>query len=256
MSSPGVNGQHNIANVTLLEYLREDHRPTIVLQDDLKENLGSTEPARSRTLIYSNPAFNAFLFSSNASSKGKRTSANSGFTAFIRELEAAVHGRFEFSAKAWRIRPFQQWSIIFSEDELDETTILLDSDSRDAVGGAQYIFPSGGQSPARTNSGSRTEHLSRSDSSESTPRARLRHQSSNVSLSDLAGSRSLIDWTQQDIPDMSTYVKMLKEIDWASTPLGPMQSWPMLLRQTVVEVMGNPGMIQARYLVFLLIFLF
>ncbi|KAK4619152.1 Hybrid signal transduction histidine kinase K [Fulvia fulva] len=44
-------------------------------------------------------------------------------------------------------------------------------------------------------------------------------------------ARKYLDWTQNAIPNMSPWVQFVRDVDWAATSVGPMHSWPLLLRQ-------------------------
>ncbi|KAI7154666.1 histidine kinase [Hortaea werneckii] len=51
----------------------------------------------------------------------------------------------------------------------------------------------------------------------------------------------LMDWTRFDGPGLSPYLRFVKNFDWASTAVGPMESWSMQLRLVVVSIMRNPA---------------
>lgn len=51
---------------------------------------------------------------------------------------------------------------------------------------------------------------------------------------------ALLDWTRFDIPDISSWIKFVRDFDWTTTDLGPMSSWCPQLRQCVVNIMNNP----------------
>lgn len=48
------------------------------------------------------------------------------------------------------------------------------------------------------------------------------------------------DWVLPEIMhDQGPYLKILTTIDWASTPLGPLNTWPALLKQTLNQVLAD-----------------
>ncbi|KAK2600813.1 hypothetical protein N8I77_010320 [Diaporthe amygdali] len=48
------------------------------------------------------------------------------------------------------------------------------------------------------------------------------------------------DWVLPEIMhDQGPYLKVLTSIDWASTPLGPLSTWPTLLKQTLNQVLAD-----------------
>jgi signal transduction histidine kinase len=49
-----------------------------------------------------------------------------------------------------------------------------------------------------------------------------------------------LDWTQHDVPNISTFCREFREYDWAATQLGPIQEWPNPLRQHVLFIMAHP----------------
>ncbi|KAI7082112.1 histidine kinase [Hortaea werneckii] len=52
---------------------------------------------------------------------------------------------------------------------------------------------------------------------------------------------TLMDWTRFDVPGLPSYLRFVKSFDWASTAVGPMDTWSMQLRLTVVSIMRNPA---------------
>lgn len=229
-----TKSQHdNFADVSLLEYLREDHRPTIVFAE---ENAGnSVAPAGLRwALAYSNPAFSSFL----TFARKLGASIDSDYVAFLHDVETAASGSFDFAGHWWKVRLFlSKWKVVFCEDELDELMAQPD------------LFTSlETQVPDRPKAAGTTMQR-RSDSSssgETTTGLSRRGLSTKSSISNFAESRELIDWTQYDLPDLSNYIQMFKNIDWGKTPLGPMKDWPIVLRQAVVKLLSNPGQQQGR----------
>lgn len=53
--------------------------------------------------------------------------------------------------------------------------------------------------------------------------------------------RPFFDWTRMSMSDcLPEHIKLAKTIDWASTPLGPMEEWSQELRMLSNLVMGSP----------------
>ncbi|KAL1388843.1 histidine kinase [Phyllosticta capitalensis] len=58
-------------------------------------------------------------------------------------------------------------------------------------------------------------------------------------LTPLVADRCL-DWTRNPPPNLSGYRRFILDHDWASTPLGPIETWDNQLRQSVVMIMASP----------------
>ncbi|EXA29398.1 hypothetical protein FOVG_19113 [Fusarium oxysporum f. sp. pisi HDV247] len=75
-----------------------------------------------------------------------------------------------------------------------------------------------------------------------------RRSSDRVTGSSSSGSimlgkpeKAVVDWTVANpMGVLSPYIHLLRDIDWASTPLGPMDSWSPELRQVANLVVNNP----------------
>jgi hypothetical protein len=230
----------NIATISLLEYLREDHRPTIVFAAED----GVAAPGTNATwaLAYSNPAFNNFL----TSVKQTGASGDIEYAAFIQDIDQSYASKFEFAGQFWRVRYFRsRWRIVYCEDELDEGASSRGEAPDEIVAEAAHLSsrPAAKLMPRRGSSETscRTMKTSRS-SSHSTPSSKFHSLSKKSSLADFGDAKEIIDWTQYDVPDLPAFVLMFKHLDWASTLLGPIVGWPLNLRQTVVKMMSNPGM--------------
>ncbi|KAH6634016.1 hypothetical protein B0J18DRAFT_360143 [Chaetomium sp. MPI-SDFR-AT-0129] len=83
--------------------------------------------------------------------------------------------------------------------------------------------------------------------SHSEPRSRAESTTDTIihPFDDLALSsplRTTFDWTQIPIddPNLSAHHRFARSIDWASTPLGPIESWPAELRIMSSMIMGSP----------------
>lgn len=49
-----------------------------------------------------------------------------------------------------------------------------------------------------------------------------------------------LDWTKADRSGLSPWIKFIRNFDWASTGIGPMDAWSDILRQAIVSIMANP----------------
>jgi len=226
----------NLADVSLLEYLREDNRPTVVFAEDVKS---PATPGSQWALAYSNPAFNQFL----TLARKLRTSLDSDYAAFLHDVEMADSGRFDFAGHWWRVRYFlTKWRVVFCEDDLDgmleKSENLSSPEPSLSIPDRTKETPTPKQGPLPISTQRRSD---RSSSGDTTPGDSTRALSTKSSISVFGEARELIDWTQYNLPNLSPYVQFFKNVDWASTPLGPMKDWPIVLRQVVVEMLSNPG---------------
>lgn len=52
------------------------------------------------------------------------------------------------------------------------------------------------------------------------------------------------DWMRQDLPpdfELTPWQHWMRGIDWSASPLGPISSWPLLLRQFVLHITQDPN---------------
>jgi hypothetical protein len=229
----------NIATISLLEYLREDHRPTIVFA--AQDGIAAPRSEAKWALAYSNPAFNDFL----TSVKQIGACGDSDYAAFVRDIDQAYASRFEFAGQFWRVRYFRsRWRIVYCEDELDEDAPTRGAALDEVVSHAASPQPREPENmmPARGSSETSVKTTkTSSSSSHRTPTTQLRSLSRKSSLADFGDAKEIIDWTQYELADQPAWITMFKKLDWASTHLGPMADWPLGLRQVVVKMMTNPG---------------
>ncbi|KAM0551228.1 hypothetical protein ACHAPJ_008573 [Fusarium lateritium] len=70
---------------------------------------------------------------------------------------------------------------------------------------------------------------------------RITGSSSSGSIVLSKPEKAVADWTVANPKGiLSPYIRLLRDIDWASTPLGPMDSWSPELRQVANLVVNNP----------------
>ncbi|KAF2165007.1 hypothetical protein M409DRAFT_67675 [Zasmidium cellare ATCC 36951] len=67
------------------------------------------------------------------------------------------------------------------------------------------------------------------------------HVNGDALDSEYEPSKRCLDWTRSDTPSVSPWTDFVRSVDWASTAVGPMDSWPMQLRQYVMAIMVNPN---------------
>lgn len=53
-------------------------------------------------------------------------------------------------------------------------------------------------------------------------------------------AEDFLDWTRFDVPGLSPWKQFLRNYDWASTGVGPMDTWNIRLRQCVVFINNHP----------------
>jgi hypothetical protein len=62
------------------------------------------------------------------------------------------------------------------------------------------------------------------------------------SASSIAGRRCHHDWTRNPPPpNLTPFQEFTRNVDWEKSPLGPMDSWPAQLRQTVLLIVADPS---------------
>lgn len=54
-------------------------------------------------------------------------------------------------------------------------------------------------------------------------------------------SKDSLDWTQHEVPNASSWVKFMRNLDWGSTGVGPMKDWDPVLRHCVLSITANPN---------------
>src|ERR1700693_587125 len=53
--------------------------------------------------------------------------------------------------------------------------------------------------------------------------------------------RAIYDWiAHPDEAKLTPFQKFVRDVDWAKSPLGPMEQWPAQLRQMVLIVVADP----------------
>lgn len=241
-TSNSAHHDARIANTSLLEWFRADDRPTIVFGRDEGNHAPETDaPPTQWNFQYSNPAFHTFM----SSVRQLTASTDTDYAAFMRNIELAVNDRFDFAGHIWRVRYFlDEWRVIFCDDELHE--IFAKSSSADVPSDFKPLSTAKENlSPQRHGSSESVARTTSSGSSDKTPRLRPRPLSSQPSDPEFVQVREYMDWTNYDIPNISPFVKMFRDFDWASTALGPIKDWPIGLKQVVVKMMANPGKLSA-----------
>ena len=226
----------NTITLSLIDYLKEDTRPTVVFKEADDIALAPSGAAAQWTLAYSNPVYDNFLAKLSRSS----ASSDSHHATFLQEIESADDGRFDFGGRGWRTRYLQghKWRIVYCEDELDET--MAHDLSAPGVSGSSYFGAIKENLMPRQPRESSIASSPESSASDSTARTQHRSLSAKASLTDFGAGRETIDFTQHDVPGLSAYIQRFKNMNWSDTVLGPMSTWSLSLRQAVVKMLLNP----------------
>lgn len=227
-----IAAMEQFENVGVRELLEQDTRPTFII--DL-ESLDPTFKGTPLTPIFSNKA----LLSSEALQN-----------VIIGRVAAEVLGRFV------SYREYQNWAIGLSDYGPDTflygglmwTRSTLRNRWRLVSGNPCYENP--GLSPEEqlakslhnTSVGKRREPSKGRRSSKASLGLPLTRSPSPDPLSYLAPSPiGCSDWTAAEIDgQLSAHVQFTRNIDWASTPLGPMDSWSAEFRQIANLLMASP----------------
>ncbi|GAB7350614.1 hypothetical protein MBLNU459_g1180t2 [Dothideomycetes sp. NU459] len=66
-----------------------------------------------------------------------------------------------------------------------------------------------------------------------------------LGLDDKTGPPQILDWTRHPIANLSQHQHFVRNLDWASTTVGPISAWPLQLRMLVIATFGstNPRII-------------
>ncbi|EME41035.1 hypothetical protein DOTSEDRAFT_74542 [Dothistroma septosporum NZE10] len=180
----------------LVDFLDEDHRPSLVLQPP------STKHNASWNVLWYNQAFR-----SQARPDDERRDALQAVesTLAARRHVSALHGR-ALEGKRWQARITGGYCI------------TLAIETRSQLGAPE---------------------------NDSTTQRTQRHANVQTVASDGQNGqqdcRRYLDWTQNAIPNMSPWIEFLRDVDWASTGVGPMHSWPIGLRHYVLSITSNPN---------------
>lgn len=222
--------------ISLVDYLREDSRPTVVFKEADDIASAPSGAAAQWMLAYTNPVYDNFL------AKLSRASARSEshHATFLQEIESADDGRFDFGGHGWRTRYFQghKWRIVYCEVELDES--MAHDFAASGVSGSSYFGATKENLMPRQPRESSIAGSPESSASESTAKTQHRSLSAKSSLTDFGAGRETIDFTQHDLPGLSAYIQRFKNMNWSDTVLGPMSTWSLSLRQAVVKMLLNP----------------
>ncbi|KAG9693793.1 histidine kinase, partial [Aureobasidium melanogenum] len=190
-----------LADVGILELLQNDDRPTFVLGPSAT----LTKSQYEQEIVFTNIALDTFLVEH----------AQSGaFDSWSQTLieSPKEHGRtWTFAGRAWTSTLVGGiWLIVYC---------------------AQAVFTDANQQPDI------------SDKPHHDGRVSTRKAPSWGILSPPPPPEILpktLDWTKFDVPGLSPHVQFIKNFDWSSTAIGPIDKWPSRLSAFVISICTNP----------------
>ncbi|KAH0370146.1 histidine kinase, partial [Aureobasidium melanogenum] len=208
MSSP--SHVPKLADVGILELLQNDDRPTFVLGPSAT----LTKSQYEQEVVFTNIALDTFL------SEHAQPGAFDSWSQTLIE-SPKEHGRtWTFAGRAWTSTLVGSiWRIVYCAQP-----IATDADPK----------PQLGNEPQHDGRVSRRKPLSW----EAPPAPPSWDVLSPPPLPGL--TPKVLDWTKFDVPDLSPHVQFIKNFDWASTPIGPINKWPGHLSAFVISICTNP----------------
>lgn len=215
----------DLEDVGVLELLKHDDRPTFVLE---KHALHFPGMPNTR-IVFRNNALEDYV---------REKSRTIDFEDWARALseENAQSGYWNFAGRAWASTAvLNRWIIVYCSQTQDvqKSRIILPTeedhrDKRQARGAGTTLLD---HKPSQVFSDS-------GDTFARNWEQKLVPQWSD--LFDGTNEAKVIDWTRYHIEDLPPYIQYIKQLDWASTALGPMSGWSDYLRRTVVCAFSNP----------------
>jgi signal transduction histidine kinase len=194
MSSPP--NAPRLADVGILELLRNDDRPTFVLGPKSRQQ-------HDTGIVFTNNALDAFLV--NHAQPGALETWSQTLINSPKE-----HGRaWTFTGRAWSSTLVgSTWLVVYC------------SQAASADGNQQSELEGASRQKHRVNKQEAPVWDILSPPPESHPK--------------------LMDWTRFDVPGISPHIQYIKDFDWSSTPIGPMDNWPGRLSSMVLSICTNP----------------
>lgn len=231
MPSIRNSADNDIKNISLLEYLSKDPRPTFVLNTE-KHHIALQNDALENYLIahkIDRDTFHAWALS---------TSSNNPATVLY------------FGGRAWNTINVQKWTIV-SGCRQDHAALAVPV-SAPLSPGRTYIQPSTHHlAPFRdvTRSGSGSDSDPVSDPPPISRRVSMAPSSmassswrsvSEDGASMAARTHGYLDWTRHmHSSGLSPHIQLVQNFRWDLTPIGTMSTWPDSLRQLVLAIMSN-----------------
>jgi signal transduction histidine kinase len=194
MSSPP--NVPRLADVGILELLRNDDRPTFVLGP-------KSQQQHDTGIVFTNNALDTFLV--NHAQPGALETWSQTLINGPKE-----HGRaWTFAGRAWSSTLVgSTWLVVFC------------SQAASADENQQFELEDASRQKSRVNKKEAPVWDILSPPPESGPK--------------------LMDWTRFDVPGISPHIQYIKDFDWSSTPIGPMDKWPGRLSSMVLSICTNP----------------
>jgi signal transduction histidine kinase len=187
-----------LADVGILDLLRNDDRPTFVLGP-----ITDTKSQQPQDIVFSNTALNTFV------AKHAQPGALEVWSQTLIDGQKENGRDWTFAGRAWTSNLVSgAWLIVYcaqaaSPDkshppELDPAPPQNDRPSKQEAPSWDILSPPP-KSPAK-----------------------------------------LLDWTKFDVPDISPHIQFIKDFNWSSTPIGPIDEWPGRLSSMVLSICTNP----------------
>ncbi|OTA64169.1 hypothetical protein K449DRAFT_442858 [Hypoxylon sp. EC38] len=264
-STPGFQALQNIG---VLELLERDDRPTFIV-DSLSPITATPEPF---AFLYVNPALQVsdsirHLLSGDFRDSAEARDEYLNFKAWVRSGGGSTDGldvflpSFHYGGYNWTCSTLRNRFRFVSAntsaasiprtspEPLLEREASIDSRTRDLTPNPQVKTPSDIVIPDRdyfsiadpVEAGDQVQQDISSDGETNVP---LQHDGGLTPETFIPPSLSQpsFDWTRlpftEDLPE---HIQFARSIDWASTPLGPIEDWSLELRQMANLVMGSPN---------------
>lgn len=227
----------------LAAFLDHDNRPTFILD--------AHNGSQASELTYQNKALRDFV--GRLSLADSTQDIESRFDVWASRFDASaeradrtgVASRISFGGRQWTSFLLRnKWRIVYAIAIDDESRHATKRDrSYDGANALEHqsniAFPGMSAEALREKTGldevdsqSTREDIEEHDKPDCTP----------GSLSPpLSPSRRCLDWLKEPPEELSPYSRFFLNHDWASTPLGPIETWSDLLRQTLVTILSNPN---------------
>lgn len=208
-----------LEEVGVLELLKDDDRPSFVLEGDT-----SLLSLLNTQIVFRNEALATFV---QAYSKAY------DFENWARTLPVSRdNGKkqtWDFGGRAWASTLLQnRWLLVYcSQQEHVEAVSLPDGVEHDEANRSVALADSATASAVSPDNAALTSHPVK------------------PSWPDLMGDSptsepKILDWTRYHLEELSPYCRFLKEFDFSASPLGPMATWPNALRRHFVGICSNP----------------
>ncbi|KAG0651774.1 Hybrid signal transduction histidine kinase K [Hyphodiscus hymeniophilus] len=230
--SPDTRGKQTglqlLQNIGIIELLEQDDRPQFIVD---VANSGNFTPGGPLQIIYANASLRAYQ---------SILELVTGKPDFISGDVLGANIKSPLSNGVWDSSSIlAERSRAQSLNILARTPVITESsEPTDYFGDAPNQTPSNtGESPLPLSSPA--------DSIISPPRETINAAQSDGLTTEMLNTRypdgSSFDWTRLPItPALPRHIQFARSIDWASTPLGPIETWAFDLRAMCNLIMGSP----------------